>query len=132
MKIAVLVQGSPTGSTATATAYRYVQAALSLGHTITRVFFYGEAVSVGNHLACPPQDEGNWSARWQQLAQNLQLELSIGIAAGLRRGIVNEQESARHGKSGATLSPGFELSGLGQLADAAIHADRVITFGGTE
>ncbi|WP_372833668.1 DsrE family protein, partial [Pontibacterium sp.] len=34
-----------------------------------------------------------------------------------------------YGKSGSNLAEGFELSGLGQLADAIAHSDRVITFG---
>lgn len=130
MKIAVLVYGSPTSSAASATAYRYVRAALRLGHQITRVFFYGEGVHSATALAAPPQDETNWPRRWQQLADEEKVELIVCIAAALRRGVINEQEAARHGKSAANLAEGFELSGLGQLADAALTSDRLITFGG--
>ncbi|WP_210395080.1 sulfurtransferase complex subunit TusD [Motiliproteus sediminis] len=130
MKIAVLVYGSPTASSAAATAYRYARAAIGLGHQITRVFFYGEGVHGASALAAPPQDEVNWGQRWQQLAQEHEIEMIVCIAAALRRGVLNQQEAQRHGKSAANLAAGFELSGLGQLADAALNSDRLITFGG--
>lgn len=130
MKIAVVVYGSPTASQAAMSAYRYVQAALELGHTVTRVFFYGEGVLNATRLAAPPQDELSLPAHWQQLSQQHPVELIVCIAAALRRGILNPQEAARHGKDGHNLAEGFELSGLGQLVDATLNNDRVITFGG--
>jgi len=130
MNIAVLVYGSPTASPASMSAYRYVTAALELGHRITRVFFYGEGVHCATRLAAPPQDETNLPAHWQQLGAEHNLELIVCIAAALRRGVINDQEAARHGKTGSNLATGFELSGLGQLADAALNNDRLITFGG--
>ena len=47
--------------------------------------------------------------------QNAQLAY---VAAALRRGIKDE-----------VLAPGFRISGLGQLVDAGIKADRTVTFG---
>ena len=42
----------------------------------------------------------------------------VCVAAALRRGIKDE-----------VLAPGFRISGLGQLVDAGIKADRTVTFG---
>ena len=40
------------------------------------------------------------------------------VAAGLRRGLVEE-----------VLAPGFRISGLGQLVESGIQADRLVVFG---
>ncbi|MGO2503745.1 MAG: sulfurtransferase complex subunit TusD, partial [Cobetia marina] len=46
----------------------------------------------------------------------------------LRRGMLDEREAARHGKQGATLEAPFELTGLGQLVEATLENDHLITF----
>ena len=35
----------------------------------------------------------------------------------------------RHGKDANNIAPGFHISGLGQLIEAGIESDRLITFG---
>lgn len=130
MRIAVVVNGSPTASQAANTALRYIEAALALGHKVPRVFFYGESVHTANTLTTPPQDEANLTQRWQALAQQHPTELIVCIAAAVRRGVMDDREAGRHEKTAGNLAAGFELSGLGQLVDATLNADRVITFGG--
>ena len=46
------------------------------------------------------------------------VDLVVCVAAALRRGIKEE-----------VLAPGFRISGLGQLVDSGIKADRMVTFG---
>ncbi|MEH6649817.1 MAG: sulfurtransferase complex subunit TusD [Motiliproteus sp.] len=130
MKIAVVINGSPTASQAPNTALRFVEAAITLGHQVPRVFFYGEAVHTANQLTSPPQDESNLTQRWQRLAQQHQMELIVCIAAAVRRGVMDQREAGRYEHTHGNLADGFELSGLGQLIDASLNADRVITFGG--
>ena len=130
MKLAIIVQGSPHSSQAAATALRYTEAALELGHQVVRVFFYGDSVLTANSLTQPPQDETNLTERWQTLVAEYQIELIVCIAAALRRGVLDSREAQRYEKGAANLADGFELSGLGQLVDATLNADRVITFGG--
>ena len=50
-------------------------------------------------------------------------------AAAVRRGVLDANEAQRYEKPGHNLHEGFELSGLGQLTEAAIVSDRMITFG---
>jgi tRNA 2-thiouridine synthesizing protein D len=38
-------------------------------------------------------------------------------------------EAKRNGKDADNLAPGFRISGLGQLIEAGIQADRLVTFG---
>ncbi|MFT6916154.1 MAG: tRNA 2-thiouridine synthesizing protein D [Motiliproteus sp.] len=132
MKLAVVVNGSPTASQAASSALRYIEAALELGHQVPRVFFYGESVHTANGLSTPPQDESNLCHRWQALARRQGIELIVCIAAAVRRGLLDEREARRHEQAAGNLAEGFELSGLGQLIDATLTADRVITFGGRQ
>ena len=50
------------------------------------------------------------------------------IASSLRRGLLNDAEAERYEKTAANLNAAFEISGLGQLIDAGLAADRTVTF----
>ena len=77
----------------------------------------------------PPQDDRNISERWSALAQQHDLELILCVAAAQRRGMLDENEAKRAGKDGDNIAEGFQISGLGQLIDAGIQADRLVVFG---
>ena len=102
---------------------------IQCGHELLRVFFYHDGVHAASSLAAPPQDEADIPLHWQIFAREHDVELTACIASCLRRGVLNETEAERYEKDGANLAPGFTISGLGQLIDAAINADRIITFG---
>ncbi len=129
MNLSLLVYGSPTGSQAAHTAYRYAAAALDKGHTIHRVFFYGDAVHTASSLTVVPQDEISIETLWGQLLSKHDIDSVVCIAAAVRRGLLDENEASRHEKSACNLSSPFTLSGLGQLLEAINHSDRLITFG---
>ena len=57
------------------------------------------------------------------------LDLVVCVAAAQRRGMLDEDEMKRHGKDANNLVKGFRISGLGQLIEAGIQADRLVTFG---
>ena len=65
---------------------------------------------------------------WQQLRDACGVALNVCVAAALRRGITDRQEAARLQLAGSNLQPGFELSGLGALAEAALSCDRLVQF----
>ena len=65
---------------------------------------------------------------WLILAREHQFDLDICSAAALRRGIVDESEADKAGKSSFNLELPFQLTGLGQLAESIVTADRVIQF----
>jgi len=129
MKILINVYGAPYSSSACVSALNYAEAAIDSGHEILRVFFYHDGVYAANALASPPQDEMNLTLRWQKLALDHNLDMVACIASCLRRGIVDKTEAERYGKSAHNISDGFQISGLGQMIDATINADRVMTFG---
>lgn len=129
MIFTLIVQAAPYSHQSADTAYRFAKSLLDQGHSLHRVFFYADGVHTGSALASPPQDEPNIPERWQQLAQDHQLDLVVCIAAAVRRGVLDANESGRYSKPGHNLADGFELSGLGQLVEAIAVSDRTLTFG---
>lgn len=129
MKFSILVNEGPYTHQAADTAYHFTKAALAKGHEIFRVFFYHDGVHNGTRLTVPPQDERNIVKRWSELAEKHKLDMVVCIAAAQRRGIMDANEAKRHGKDADNIAPGFRISGLGQLIEAGIQADRLVTFG---
>jgi len=129
MKISLLVLSEPYSSQSSLSALQYAKAALESGHSIERVFFYHNGVHTGSSLQTPQQDEVNIQQQWKELSEKHQLDLVICIAAALKRGNLNNEEANRYDKSQFNIETPFELSGLGQLLDAQINSDQLITFG---
>ncbi len=129
MKFAIIVNEGPYTHQASDSAWHFTEAALAAGHDIVRVFFYHDGVNNGTRLSVPPQDDRNVSERWSKLGQQHELELILCVAAAQRRGLLDEDEAKRAGKDSNNIAPGFQISGLGQLIDAGIQADRTVVFG---
>ncbi len=129
MKFAILINEGPYTHQASDSAYQFAKAALAKGHEIFRVFFYHDGVNNATRLTTPPQDDRNIVNRWSKLAEEHKLDMVVCVAAAQRRGIVDEGEAKRNGKDATNLAPGFRISGLGQLIEAGIQADRLVVFG---
>ncbi len=129
MKFGIVVNEGPYTHQSSDSALQFVKAALQKGHEIFRVFFYHDGVNNGTSLGVPPQDDRNLTLEWSGLAEKHGLDLVVCVAAAQRRGILDEDEMGRHGKSANNLAPGFRISGLGQLIEAGIQSDRLVTFG---
>ncbi|BFM16285.1 sulfurtransferase complex subunit TusD [Maricurvus nonylphenolicus] len=128
MKFSIAIYAAP-GQQAAYSALRFAQSVIDQGHSIYRLFFYADGVHNSTKLASPPQDEIHLPDQWQAFIQDHNLDAVVCIAAALRRGILDQTEADRYEKDANNLQAGFELSGLGQLVDAAVHSDRIITFG---
>ena len=129
MKYAIVVNEGPYQHEASDSAYNFTAAALDKGHDIFRVFFYHDGVNNGTRLTTPPQDDRHITNRWTALAKEHALDLVVCVAAAQRRGVVDEDEMKRNGKDANNIAEGFRISGLGQLIDAGIQADRLVVFG---
>lgn len=128
MRFAVVVHGPPFTHQASLSAWHFSRAVLAAGHRLQRVFFYHDGVHNASSFARPPQDEPDMAGNWSALAAEHDVELVVCIASALRRGILDEGEAARYRQPAANLASGFSISGLGQLIDAALNADRIVTF----
>ena len=129
MKIGLLVNEGPYQHQAADTAFQFAKAALEKGHEVFRVFFYHDGVNNGTRLTTPPQDDRHIQRRWTELAEAHGVDLVVCVAAAQRRGICDADEAKRNGKDADNIAPGFRISGLGQLVEAAIECDRLVTFG---
>nr|WP_286948739.1 sulfurtransferase complex subunit TusD [Pseudomonas sp. UBA6718] len=129
MKFAIALF-APAHAPSSRRALRFAQAALDGGHEIVRLFFYQDGVHSASGNVVSPQDELDLPREWREFVQQHQLDAVVCIAAALRRGVLNAEEAQRYGKPAADLAAPWELSGLGQLHEAAQLADRLISFGG--
>ena len=129
MKFSILINEGPYTHQASDSAYQFAKSVLAKGHEIFRIFFYHDGVNNATRLTTPPQDDRNIVNRWSKLADEHKLDMVVCVAAAQRRGIVDEGEAKRNGKDATNLAPGFRISGLGQLIEAGIQADRMVTFG---
>lgn len=127
MNLALLVTAAPHQENAWQ-ALAFARAALDGGHQVSRVFFYGDGAAHGNLLLLPPQDETPVARDWAALAATHGIELVICIAAALKRGVMDPDTARREEKAVANLAPGYTISGLGQLTEAMIEADRLVSF----
>lgn len=129
MKYAIQINASPNNSNAGYSAYQFIQAALASHHEIFRVFFYQEGIYHAFKYSTPLDDELNLTQKWTTLAEQQNIDLVVCISAAQRRGLLCSDEAKRQGKVDQDLAEGFRISGLGQLLEAILLADRFIEFG---
>jgi len=129
VKFGILINEGPYTHQASDSAYQFAKAAIAKGHEIFRVFFYHDGVNNGTSLAVPPQDDRHIPNQWSSLAKKHGVDLVLCIAAAQRRGMLDEDEAKRNGKTSNNVAEGFRISGLGQLIEAGIQSDRMIVFG---
>lgn len=128
MRFCLMVTGPAYGSQHASSAWLFARALLAQGHTLDSVFFYREGVLNASELNAPASDEVNLTHSWQQLHQQHGVALNICVAAALRRGVIDKQEAANLGLAAVNLAEGFQLTGLGALAEATLSCDRLVQF----
>lgn len=128
MNFAITVMAGPQSTQAPLSALHFAKAVLAQGHELSRVFFYEDGVYTASALSAPPQDEPDVNKQWSDFGLAHNIDLVICVASALRRGVLNQTEADRFDKTAHNIAPGFEISGLGQLVDAALNADRLVTF----
>ncbi|WP_436893763.1 sulfurtransferase complex subunit TusD [Siccibacter turicensis] len=128
MRFALMVTGPAYGTQQASSALQFAQALVAQGHQLESVFFYREGVYNANQLTAPASDEFDLVRAWQQLNDQQNVALHICVAAALRRGITDHEQASLQQLPAANLQPGFSLSGLGALAQAALTCDRMVQF----
>ncbi|MGI9326032.1 MAG: sulfurtransferase complex subunit TusD [Pseudomonadales bacterium] len=125
---AIAVYGTLPDSLAAHSALNFSRAVIAQGHSLYRVFFYHGGANIANALAVSGQDEMDLAKQWLEFAAEHQVELAVCVAAAQRRGILSEAEQKRYARPASSALAGFSIVGLGQLLDAAIVSDHLITF----
>ena len=81
-----------------------------------------------SYLHSPATDEDDLHQLWCELAMQQRFPLHTCIAAAQRRGILDSLLATETGKGTSNVQAPFMLSGLGQLAEMLLTADRVVRF----
>ena len=129
MKFTIMINEGPYQHQSSDSALQFARAVLAQGHEIFRVFFYHDGVYNGTRLSVPPADDRLLQKEWSELSKEHDLDLVLCIAAAQRRGIMDADEAKRQGLDADNIIEGFRISGLGQLIEGGIQADRTIVFG---
>ncbi|MDF1780378.1 MAG: sulfurtransferase complex subunit TusD [Alcanivoracaceae bacterium] len=124
MQYTLLINGGPESQSAE-TALEFAQALHSTGHSIFRLFFYQSGVLLAQKTSNP----SSLTRRWQSFVEMQRLDAVVCITAAVRRGIVSDAESRASDATFEQIAPGFEVSGLGQFADALTQSQRLLSFG---
>lgn len=123
----IIMTQSPALSESHLTAQKFISELIKTGDKIDRVFFYQDAAYVGLRSQIPGQGLQASHQGWIELQQQQRFPLQICIANALRRGVIDNTEAKRYQEL-ETLQAGFELTGLGEIADACESSDRIITL----
>ncbi|MCD8521528.1 MAG: sulfurtransferase complex subunit TusD [Saccharospirillaceae bacterium] len=124
----LILTQSPFSGASHILAQDFARTLLTQGHRLQRVFFYQDAVLAGLSTQNPPQGQTAVCQQWQALAAGHGFPLQVCIANALRRGVSDSTEQQRYNLPATTLAAGFELAGLGEMAEAALDSDRIIDF----
>ncbi|WP_100640597.1 sulfurtransferase complex subunit TusD [Marinobacter salexigens] len=126
----LVITGAPYSSQAPQTALLFAEAAITAGHTVDRVFLYGDGVHLASALVTPPSDESHWPALWAKFLTDNAIPGIACIASALRRGLVNESEQKRYALPASNLLDPFTIAGLGEWVEGTMTSSRVIYFHG--
>lgn len=123
--LTLFIQHSPLTGSQQQEALSFLKDWLSAGKSVTRVFFYQDAVLTAHtDLTQAPE---NVADEFIALAKTHQFPLQVCIASATRRGVLDESEAKKQ-QTQATLNPAFNLVGLGELAQAASNHDNMVSF----
>lgn len=128
LSFAIIVTTPAYGAQGGRSALQFIHAALRKKHRIQGVFFYLDGVTHASSLLCPASDEFDIHSAWLDLATSQAIPLYLCVAAGLRRGIVDQENAVEHGQTAWNVNPPFDIAGLGQLAELMLTSDRVVRF----
>ncbi|NQZ24322.1 MAG: sulfurtransferase complex subunit TusD [Colwellia sp.] len=122
MKSIAFVITTPPNSNLTATAINMVTTALTMKMNVVGVFFYQDGVLNGSQHLALPNDEYQAHQQWQQLYHKYNLPLHLCATAAEKRGLSDDIND----KHATNVHQAFTLSGLGELVELNVKADRLI------
>jgi tRNA 2-thiouridine synthesizing protein D len=129
VKFSIVVYAAPYSIQASESALRFTQTLLESGHEVYRLFFFSDGVHNTSRLAVAAQDEINIPERWDELISRYELDSVACVTSAIKRGIVDSKEAQRHELDADSIRSSSEIGGLGQLIDATLNSDRVVSFG---
>jgi len=129
MKFTLVIYSAPYSFQAASSALRFAETLINEGHEIYRLFFFSDGVHNTSRMSVSAQDENNIPAQWHDLINRHELDSVACVTSAIRRGVLDSGEANRYELETATMNDSSEIAGLGQLIDASLNSDRVISFG---
>ncbi|WP_286219769.1 sulfurtransferase complex subunit TusD [Marinobacter apostichopi] len=124
----LVITGAPYSSQAPQTALGFARATVAAGHTIDRIFLYGDGVHLASALVTAPSDETHWPKQWAAFLEEHEVPGVACIASALRRGLVDSDEQKRYQLNANNLLTPFAIAGLGEWVEGSIKSTRTIYF----
>jgi len=113
---------TPPNSNLTATAINMITTALKMNINVAGVFFYQSGVLNGSKHLALPNDEYQAHKQWQQLHLDYALPLHLCATAAEKHGLNDDIDDQKI----SNINDAFTLSGLGELVELNVNADRLI------
>ena len=120
-KLAVMVT-TPPNNHLTQTAYQVILKAISQNIEIIGVFFYQAGVLNASQYLTAPTDEFPLNKRWQALKSDHNIPLYLCSTAAEKHGLIDNKQPMNTD----LIIDGFTISGLGELVELTLKADRVV------
>ena len=121
MRYTLLVLTPPDLGSSARHAVGFCEALLTAGHDLDCVFFFDAGVLTLASGCEAPQDELDLRHRWATLQQEHNLTLFACVASAARFGVSTDSDAA---------TAAFTVAGLGELVEASMRSDRLLTFRG--
>jgi tRNA 2-thiouridine synthesizing protein D len=118
MRFSLLVLSAPDLGVANGHALEFAAAAIAGGHEVACVFFQDAGVLTGGRAFDAPQAERDLRAGWSDLGLQRGLPLVLCSASAQRYGVASD----------TALREGFRVAGLGDLIEASVASERLLTF----
>jgi len=99
-----------------------VTAAFRMNINVVGVFFYQGGVLNGSQHLALPNDEYQSYKQWQQLHHDFNLPLHLCATAAEKHGLSDDFDEQKS----SNINEAFTLSGLGELVELNVKADRLI------
>lgn len=116
-KFIIFVTRSPFDSLNGLTALSFCEAAVSLGHEISQVFFYQQGVQQGNMHIQPVAGEINMLSQWVRFSEQTKTPLNVCVTAASKRGLVNAEDAGSI-ESAVNVHPAFHAVGMAEYFGA--------------
>ncbi|MGS2743620.1 sulfurtransferase complex subunit TusD [Halomonas sp. LS-001] len=128
MQYALLVLGAPFNSQAPSSALRFAHALIAQGHQLEAVFFHHDGVFNASTQLLASSEHAGIYQQWLTLHEQHDVKFDVCVTAAKRRGLIDINAAAQEGRQGYSVTPPFELTGIGQLIDLQRRCDRFISF----
>lgn len=113
---------TPPNSCLTQTSYQLITNAISKKIDLVGVFFYQSGVLNASKFLTMPNDEFPLQQKWKMLQSEYNVSLYLCSTAAEKHGLIDSENPMKND----LIHKEFIVSGLGELVELTLKADRVL------